>query len=54
MWWTRRFVPTVLPGLMLLIGLVLAAALVWKTARRPAGIPVHWVVRGAPAWPSPA
>ncbi len=29
MWWGRRFVPVVLPGMMVLIAIVLAAGLVW-------------------------
>ena len=30
LWWTRRYVPTVLPGILMLIALALAAAFVWR------------------------
>ncbi len=30
LWWTRRYVPTVLPGVLILIALALAAAFVWR------------------------
>jgi hypothetical protein len=33
MWWSRRFVPVVLPGMMMLIGLVLATGLLWGGGR---------------------
>jgi hypothetical protein len=30
LWWTRRYVPTVLPGILLLVALALAVAFVWR------------------------
>ncbi len=30
LWWTRRYVPTVLPGILMLIALALAVAFVWR------------------------
>jgi hypothetical protein len=40
MWWARRYVPHVLPGLVVLIALALAFALVWQwRGRRPLRIP---------------
>lgn len=30
LWWTRRYVPTVLPGILLLVALALAAAVLWR------------------------
>ncbi len=30
MWWTRRYVPTVLPGIVILIAVALGAALMWR------------------------
>ncbi len=30
LWWTRRYVPTVLPGVLLLIALAIAFAVVWR------------------------
>jgi hypothetical protein len=34
MWWTRRYVPTVLPGVLLLIALALAFFVVWRLLSR--------------------
>ena len=40
MWWARRYVPHVLPGLVVLLALALAFALVWeRRGRRPLRIP---------------
>lgn len=40
MWWARRYVPHVLPGLVVLIALALAFALVWQwRGRRPLRVP---------------
>jgi hypothetical protein len=30
LWWTRRYVPTVLPGILLLVALAIAFAVVWR------------------------
>ncbi len=30
LWWTRRYVPTVMPGILLLVALALAFAVVWR------------------------
>lgn len=43
LWWTRRYVPTVLPGIAILIALALAFLLVWRVRGRlltavPAGL----------------
>ncbi|HEV2888787.1 MAG TPA: hypothetical protein VGX28_00265 [Frankiaceae bacterium] len=40
MWWARRYVPHVLPGLVVLVALALAFALVWEwRGRRPLRVP---------------
>lgn len=36
MWWTRRYVPTVLPGLVMLVALALAFCLAWESRWRRA------------------
>ena len=35
LWWARRYVPTVMPGIIILMGLALAFACVWRFRDRP-------------------
>jgi hypothetical protein len=43
MWWNRRFVPVVLPGVVILIAIALAAGLLWSSGR------LRWPLRLAAA-----
>jgi hypothetical protein len=45
MWWNRRFVPVVLPGIVTLIAVALVAGLLWKGLQRAAWL--TWPVRAA-------
>jgi hypothetical protein len=46
MWWNRRFVPVVLPGLAILVAVALTAALAWD-GRVPARLGAAWSRRAA-------
>lgn len=58
LWWTRRYVPTVLPGFLLLVALALAFAFVWRfRGRAPLRLPAVLALGGllaafgAQSWP---
>src|SRR5262249_19193759 len=53
MWWVRRFVPEVLPGIILLMTFALAAALVRRYRQRPAPPVPPLPAVGAPGTGSP-
>ncbi|MCW2666426.1 MAG: hypothetical protein JWN57_1388, partial [Frankiales bacterium] len=49
MWWTRRYIPTVLPGILVLVALAIAFAVVWRYRGRawlrvPAGLALAGLV----------
>jgi hypothetical protein len=50
LWWTRRYVPTVMPGVLMLIALAIAAAFVWRyRGRAPLRLPALLAVGGLTA-----
>lgn len=47
LWWTRRYVPTVLPGIMILIALAIAFGILWRyRGRAPLRIPAALALLG--------